>query len=657
MSYEYKFLNAEMPAREEVLEKTPNEISKELFRKLEAAGVETFLERFAGQQPMCRFGLMGACCQRCLWGPCRIDPLNPKRQRGICGADLDLVVAGNLLRSLAAGCAAHGTHALQVVETILSCTAGEDMPFSLKGEERVRELARRFAVEEGDLHKQARTLAGILLGSIKGGNNGILQVIEHYAPQEQLDRWKELGILPRSAMEEVFEALHLTTLGSCSDWKQLLKQEMRTALAYCYGALFPACLGQEMLFGIPETFSVPVEVNYGVLGKNTVNVLIHGHSPVLAECLVEAAKSLELQGLAYEAGAEKILLAGACCTGNALLSRHGVPPVANILALELVLATGAVDALVLDMQCAIPGLEHVARCFGVEIITTYDGNRFPRDRHIPFSPREARSQAREICLLAMENFKKRRDKDIFIPPGKTRALAGWGVESFFRAFGGVEKLGQYLAEGKIKGLVSIGGCNSPKLPYEYEHVTLAKELIRYGALVFTTGCASYALLNAGLASPEAADLAPGGLKEVCLKHGLAPVIPLGACTDNSRLVQIYSRVAAAAKKKTSQMPYCHSGPAPGSEKNIGQGLTFLLHGVSVHQGFPGGIPVPVHRPVENRRYHDELKLEMSNVARFFAEGAFKKLGARVYGEPYPNMAAKTIQMHLHRQRLALGWGG
>lgn len=657
MSYEYTFLNAQMPDRAEVLEKTPNESSKELFHKLEAAGVETFLERFAGQQPLCRFGLTGACCQRCLWGPCRIDPLNPKRQRGICGADLDLVVAGNLLRSLAAGCTAHGTHALQVVETILSCTNGESVPFPLTGEERVREMARRFAVEEGDVHKQARTLAGILLGSIKGGHTGILQLIKAYAPPEQLEKWEELGILPRSAMEEVFEALHLTTLGSCSDWRQLLKQEMRTALAYCYGALFPACLGQEMLFGIPETFPVPVEANYGVLKENAVNVLIHGHSPVLAECLVEAVRSPELQQLAREAGAEKILLAGACCTGNALLSRHGVPPVANILALELVLATGAVDALVLDMQCAIPGLEHVARCFGGEIITTYDGNRFPRGRHIPFSPREAGLQAREICLLAIESFKKRKDKDIFIPPGKTRALAGWGIESFFQAFGGAEKLGQYLAEGKIKGFVSIGGCNSPKVPYEYEHVTLAKELIRYGALVFTTGCASYALLNAGLASPEAADLAPGGLKEVCAQHGLAPVLPLGACTDNARLVQIYGRIAAQAKQKTSRMPFCHSGPAPGSEKNIGQGLTFLLHGVSVHQGFPGGIPVPLPRPVENRRYHDELELEISNVARFFAQEAFEKLGARVYVEPYPNLAGKTIQMHLHRRRLALGWRG
>lgn len=663
MPRKYPFLNAEVPSSEEVLKNTPNEGSRQLFSHLKEKGVESFLERFEAQQPQCRFGLTGTCCQRCLWGPCRLDPSEGSgKRRGICGADVDLVVAGNLLRSLAAGCSAHGTHAMEVVETIFATLNGQNTFFTFKGKERLLELAEKMELPSGGDEsekefKKAYFIAKLLKNCIKGGEGAILKLMELYAPQEQLARWKEMDIIPRSALEEVFEALHLTTLGSCSDYKELLKQEMRTALAYCYGTLLPASLGQEILFGLPEPFLTPLEVNYGVLKENNVNILLHGHSPVVAEGLIQAVRGESLKKEARQAGAEKINLAGACCTGNAILSRHGIPTVANILAIELVLATGAVDALVLDMQCALPGLKVVAECFGGKVVTTYKGNRFPGDSHIPLSLSDPLGQAETIVRAALENFKARRGKKTFIPTLKTKAVAGWGVESFLRIFEGAEKLAELLAEGTIKGLVSIGGCNSPKTPYELDHVTIARELVRFGALIFTTGCASYSLLNAGLASPEAARLAPSPLKELLEAKGLAPVFPLGACPDNSRLLRIYTQVASALGEEVCRLPFCHSGPAPGSEKNIGQGVTFLLHGVSVHQGFPAGIPVPLPRPVKGSRFHDELEMDMSNVARFFALEAPEILGARVYSEPYPNLAAKTIQMHLHRQRLGLGWKG
>ena len=421
------------------------------------------------------------------------------------------------------------------------------------------------------------------------------------------------------------------------------------------GAFFISTRTAPFLLGcctIKTTHSYPVEVDYGILKKESVNVLIHGHSPALAEALVQVANSPRGKEMAQKAGAKQINLAGACCTGKALLSRHGIPSVGNIMGMELILATSAVDALVLDMQCAIPGLQDVSQCYGGEIITTCESNRFAEARHIPFSPSTAAEKAEEVLSAAINNFQNRRGKEVYIPQEKTKALAGWEQESLLKALGGEDKLVEHLKEGDIKALVSIGGCNSPKVPYEFNHVELARKLIGYGALVLTTGCASYGLLNAGLASPEAANLASPGLKKVCLEHGIPPV---GACTDNARLVELYARLAAASSRKVREMPFCHSGPAPGSEKNIGQGLTFLLHGVSVHQGFAGGIPVPLPRPAKERQYEDEMELDACNVAHYFAEGAYEQLGARVYLEPYPHLAAKTIQMHLHRQRLGMGW--
>ncbi|MDI6725866.1 MAG: hypothetical protein QMD32_02795, partial [Smithellaceae bacterium] len=315
------------------------------------------------------------------------------------------------------------------------------------------------------------------------------------------------------------------------------------------------------------------------------------------------------------------------------------------------------DALVLDMQCAIPGLGQLAECFGGKIITTYPGNRFAGESHIPYSPEEADLQAREIIHLAIENFKARRGREVFIPASTALAVSGWEPGSFLNQFGGPEAVAGLLREGSIKGIVSLGGCDSPKVPFEFNHVELARGLISKGILVFTTGCASYALLNAGLASPEAAELAPKGLRDLCRKQGMAPVLPIGACTDNFRLLRIYRQIAEAAGHKIADMPFCHSGPAPGSEKNIGQGLTFLLHGVSVHQGFPGGMPVPLPVPAQDQRYTDDMEIKVHDISRFFAQEAYELLGARVYVEPYAQLAVKTIQMHLHRHRIRLTWPG
>lgn len=653
MPYQYKYLNAEMPTREEVLSKLPNEASRLLMDRIAEKGVESTWERFECQQPQCRHGITGVCCQRCLWGPCQITP---KRPKGICGADLNLIVAGNLLRWLAAGCSAHGTHARQVAEAIISLSKG-NAAFDAKGEVRIRELATYLGVDKEDRGKQLRAIGELLLGSITGGNGGIGPLMEKYAPSDRMALWREMGIMPRSAMEEVFEALHLTTLGSCSDWRELIRQEMKTALAYCYGALAPASLGQEILFGIPEVSREPVQVNLGVMKAGAVNIIIHGHSPVLAEMIVALVKSDEVKKAVKEAGAGEIVLMGACCTGKALLSRHGIPSVTGIMGSELAFATGALDALVLDMQCAIPGLGQLAECFGGKIITTYPGNRFAGESHIPYSPEEADRQAREIIHLAIENFKGRRGREVSIPASTALAVSGWEPGSFLNQFGGAARVAELLRQGAIKGIVSVGGCDSPKVPFEFNHVELARGLISQGILVFTTGCASYALLNAGLAGPAAAELAPAGLRELCRQYGMAPVLPIGACTDNFRLLKIYEQISHAAGHKVADMPFCHSGPAPGSEKNVGQGLTFLLHGVSVHQGFPAGIPVPMPKPVEHQRYADDMEIKLNDISRFFAQEAYELLGARVYVEPYPQLAAKTIQMHLHRHRMRLKWPG
>ncbi len=650
MKYSYSILNAEMPGKEDVKRMTPNRATREMLEHLEREGIETAFDRYISQQPQCSFGLSGLCCRRCLWGPCRLSIKGDKgKSRGICGADANVVVMGNLLRGLAAGCAAHGQHAKEVIETLILTAEGKT-GFEIVEKGVILELAKRFHLDTGKPFDQLAAAVGkILLDDLSRVEEAEMKTLLAYAPQERINTWREMGILPRSAFYEIVEALHKTTLGGDSDWKDLAKQELRTALAYCFSTLFGSSLATEALFGIPRPRTV--ELNYGILENSCVNILIHGHNPPLAEKIIEKIESPEIQRLAEDSGAQGIQLAGMCCTGLELLARHGIPSLGGILAQELIIGTGAIDAVIVDMQCVVPGLKTVADCWGTEIITTSQSNRIPGATHIPFDPIKADEIALEVARRAVGAYSRRHHSKTNIPAVKTKAIIGFSLEAILDAFGGRKNLLELLESGKIKGIVTVVGCNTTKVPYENSHVIIARELIKHGILVTTTGCSSQALLNAGLCSPAAAELAAEGLREVCQERGIPPVLAVGACVDNTRTIRLFIELAEEAGLPINKLPFLFSGPEPGNEKSIGQGVTFLALGVSVHQGFPGPIPVPIPMAREGSDYLDDYDRGGNDVADFFAEGIHDLLGSRVYSEPYPNLAAKLIQMHIRRKRL------
>ena len=590
----------------------------------------------------------------CQWGPCRIGPKTP---RGICGKDLNSMVIGNILRALVAGLAAHGRHAHECIMAIIAAAEGK-ANIKLLGEQRVWELAEKFGLDtEGKEFLQvAKEVALVLMDDLSRMFDKPIKMLEAYAPAERKEVWAKLGILPRSASYEVMEALHMTTLGSCTDWTALAEQELRAALAYCYSTLFGTSMATEILYGIPRP--VQTTVNYGVLKEDHVNILIHGHSPVMAEMVVEKIKTSEIQQLARDAGAKGIVVAGLCCTGDELLARYGVPTVTNILGQELAMGTGAVDAVVADMQCVIPGMKIVADCFGTEIITTCNSNRIPGATHIPFDPEKPETMDEDALLVAkkaIEAFARRDRSKIHIPQVTTKVMGGWSFESIIETFGGRDKLLTLLKEGKIKGIATVVGCNNPKVPYEYNHVTIVRKLIEANILVLTTGCCSHALLNAGVCSPDAAEWCGDGLAEVCRELGIPPVMAVGGCVDNARTLRLFMELAEEAGVAIKDMPFMFVGPEPGNEKTVGQGLSFLTHGVSNLVGFPAPVPVPIPKPKEDNP--EELERGSNDIVDFLAgdEGVLKLLGAKIYTEPYPKLAAQTIKMHIHRKRKGLGW--
>lgn len=655
MKHFYPSLNVEVPGKDDVKKVTPTKASRDMMTRLEEQGVETVFDRFEAQQPQCSFGLQGTCCRMCLWGPCR---LGPKTSRGICGRDSEAVVFANLLRGLAAGMACHARHAHEVILTLIAVSEGR-MNLDLKGGERVIELAGRLGLPASDetVKETAGAVGRIMLDDLGKLTAGTPALLRAYAPQHLVRLWEELDIMPRSPAYEIMEALHMTSLGGCSDWRAMASQELRSALAYGYGTLFGSSLATEILYGLPEPKTA--EVSYGVLKKDHVNILVHGHSPVMIEKVLEKIKSPEIQKRAGSAGAKGIVVGGMCCTGGELLARYGIPTVTNIMGQELALGTGAVDAVVVDMQCVIPGMQLVADCFGTRIITTCGSNRIPGAVHVPFDPERPESleeDASRIARTAVDAFKTRDRSRARIPRGTARVMAGWSCEAIIQALSGADQAAGLLKKGDIKGIATIVGCNTPKVPYENSHVTIAKKLIESDVLLTSSGCSSHALMNAGLCSPDAGDSAGPGLKRLCREAGIPPVLVIGGCVDNARTLRLFAAIAEAAGVPMPDMPFLFVGPEPGNEKAIGQGVTFLCHGISNVVGFPAQVPAAVPFLKEGARFNDELDPNRNPVVEFFGgEGLQDKLGAKVYVEVYPKIAAQTARMHIHRKRRSLGW--
>jgi len=652
--YPYPKLNTEMPDRADVLRLTPSAALPPLAEHMASLDLPSYLDRSDAQQRLCSWGLDGTCCRRCLWGPCRVTDSNP----GICGAGPAQVVMGNHLRMVAAAAAAHGSHARARLETILAITEGrEEGP--LRGMDRVRWLAERLDVplsssgaERSDL-EVARDVALVLYDDLSKARPGPMRLLHACAPQERVETWRELGVLPTSTMAEVFESLHRTTLGTDSDWRNTALQELRLAVAFFWGAVAPASFASEILYGRPSPTSG--EVGFGMLARGSgVKLAVHGHLPVAAEALLAAAEEPEMLAEAAAAGADGFDFYGICCSGQELLARHGVPSVTGILGQEFALATGALDALVVDLQCVLPAIMPVAREKGTIVVTTHDSNRLEGAVHMPAEPGTLPQAARKILGLACDAHRRRVGTVMCVPAVTAPARGGFDDETILEAFGGAGELLALLRRGDIIGLATLVSCNTPKVPFERSNVVLAKELLRRGVLVTTTGCAAHALLDAGLTADAARELCAPSLRAALERAGLPPVIPVGACVDNTRTMFLWLRLAEAAGTSLSALPLFYVGAEPGNEKALGMGMAFLAHGVNVLSGFPIPVPVPSAEQVPGGAA-DDMRRVANPVADFFSGETVSIMGARIMVEPAPELAAGAIHMDFRRKRWALGW--
>jgi carbon-monoxide dehydrogenase catalytic subunit len=427
--------------------------------------------------------------------------------------------------------------------------------------------------------------------------------------------------------------MHRTHMGVDNNWQSLLLQAMRNALSDGWGGSMIATEVSDILFGVPTPR--PTTVNAGVLKDDQVNIVVHGHNPVVSEMVSNACGSEELLALAKAKGAAGINLVGVCCTGNELLMRRGIAMAGNHLMTELILSTGAVDMMLVDYQCIMPSLGKVAGSYHTKMVSTSDKAQFPHMEHHEFHPHNAEKKAVEVVRAAVENYTNRGK--VLIPVAPQEAVGGFSVETIVGALGGTpEPLIDAIKAGKIRGAVGIVGCNNPKIKHDYGHVTLTRRLIENDILVVDTGCVAVATAKAGFKVPAAADMAGPGLKEICTALGIPPVLHMGSCVDNVRILVLVAALADALGVDISDLPVAGSAPEWYSEKAVTIGTYFVASGVTTHLG-----PMP---PITGSM----------NVVNLLTSGLNDVVGATFAVEPDPEKAAVFLRQTIEDKRNALG---
>jgi len=612
-----------------------------MIKQMADQGIETAWDRLEQQEPQCGFGQLGLCCRICNMGPCRIDPFGEGPQRGVCGADADTIIARNFLRAVAAGTSAHSDHGRGVAHTFLAMARGEAPDYGIKDRKKLLALAKEWDVKTEDRSDMeiAQEIGELALAEF-GKPHGTQRMAER-APAPRKEIWKKLDITPRAVDREVVESLHRSTMGVDQDYKSLIMHASRCALADGWGGSMIATALQDIMFGVP--YPRHGQINLGVLKADQVNLVVHGHEPLLSEMVAMASTLPELVAEARKAGAAGINVAGICCTANELLVRHGIPVAGNFLSQELAIATGAVDVMCVDVQCIMQGLTEVTKCYHTKLITTSEKAHIAGVEHVQMDEAKALETAKTIVRKAIEAYTKRRGP-VVIPDDVGEAIVGFSHEAINYHLGGrfrasYRPLNDNIMNGRIRGVVGVVGCTNPKMTMDEYHVGLVKELIKRDVLVVTTGCAQIACGKVGLLTPEAARLCGPGLAEVCETVGIPPVLAVGSCVDNTRILEAVTEMVreGGLGDDLSALPVAGACLEHITEKALAIGQYFVASGALVvfaRKLFPIS--------------------PASEVFRYLTEGIEADTGGKWAVEDDPIKAADIICAHIEGKRDALG---
>ena len=562
--------------------------TNELLETGKKVGADSWQQRVKNQTPHCGFGEAGTCCRICSMGPCRITPKAP---RGICGCDVHGIVGRNYLRFTAGGSATHSDHGRQICHTLYQTHEGG--AYQVKDPEKLKRIAHEWGIETEDknIYDLAHEVAETAL--LEYGKPFGVQRFLKRAPEHTQELWHNAGIEPRAIDREVSQAMHMTHMGCSSLPEALIKQSLRAGLSDGWGGSMMGTEFSDVLFGTPKPMDTTA--NIGVMDKDMVNIIVHGHDPSLSEMIVFYAQDPEMIALAKANGAKGINIAGVCCTGNEVAMRQAIPMAGNFLQQENVVLTGACEAIVVDVQCIFPALGPLSKCFHTKFITTSPIARMPDSDFIEFHEETAGENAKAIVKLAVENFKNRNPELVHIPQLKAKARVGYSVEAIKKCLDGVTNshvditgttrpLVDVVKSGVLRGAVAMVGCNNPKVRPDTAHIELMKKLLKNDIIVILSGCSAQAAAKAGLMDLDAKEYCGEGLRRVCELVGIPPVLHMGSCVDISRMMILASDIAKDWGINISQIPLCGCAPEWMSEKAVSIGNYVVATGIDTYLG-------------------------------------------------------------------------
>ena len=628
--------------------RTPQEQSidpaaQEMLIRADEMGISTAFSRADDMAP-CNIGSAGMCCKICGMGPCR---LTKDGQTGVCGATIDTIQARNLIRSIAAGAAAHSDHGRDMAMTLKAAANGEAEGYYIRDVAKLRTVATHYDIEiEGRSPEEiANELADLYIAQF-GQQTGAIAPIRR-APAKRQKLWEEQGVIPRGIDREVVEALHRTHIGDDQDPEHILQHAIRASLSDGWGGSLIATDVSDILFGTPAP--ILGQANLGVLKEDMVNVIVHGHEPTLSQMIVAASQIPEIIEYAKAAGAKGIQLSGICCTANEILMRQGIPAAGNFLQQELSILTGAVEAMVVDVQCIMQALVSLAENFHTKIITTSPKVKIKGATHIQFDEHKALTIAKEILKEAIDNYKNRGKTQI--PKDREDLVPGFSHEYINYMLGGSYRasfrpLNDAIMSGRIRGVAAIVGCNNPRSQHDYLHTYVVEKLLKEDVLIVQTGCGAIASAKLGLMLGEAGlDKVGPGLQEVCEAIGIPPVLHMGSCVDNTRILTVLTQIVeeGGLGDDIDQVPAVGLAPEWMSEKAlsiatycVASGAYVIFGGTSPVSGMPDRVS------------------DSDRVSSLISNGWEKIYGGKLEFIPDPDEMIRATLAHIDKKRADLG---
>ncbi|OGO64506.1 MAG: carbon-monoxide dehydrogenase catalytic subunit [Chloroflexi bacterium RBG_19FT_COMBO_55_16] len=632
-----------MARKRSIEEQTIDPAAQAMLIRADELGISTAFTRADNLAP-CNVGGAGMCCKLCGMGPCR---LTKEGQTGICGATIDTIQARNLIRAIAAGSAAHSDHGRDMAFTLKAVAEGVAEGYTIKDVAKLRTIAAKYdiPIEKRSPEEIANDLADLYISQFGQQKGAIAPVIR--APKKRQELWKERGVIPRGIDREVVEALHRTHIGDDQDPEHILQHAIRTGLADGWGGSMIATDVADILFGTPAPLLG--QANLGVLKDDMVNVVVHGHEPTLSEMIVTASQDPEIIEYAKAAGAKGINLSGICCTANEILMRQGIPAAGNFLHQELAILTGSVEAMVVDVQCIMQALVDLAGNFHTKVITTSPKVKIKGATHIEFDEHKALTIAKQILRTAIDNYQNRGETHI--PQVREDLIPGFSHEYINYMLGGSYRssfrpLNDAIMTGRIRGVAAIVGCNNPRSSQDYLHTKVVRDLLKQDVLIVQTGCGAIASAKLGLLLGEAGlDQVGPGLREVCEAVGIPPVLHMGSCVDNTRILTVLTQMVeeGGLGDDIDQVPAVGLAPEWMSEKALAIATYCVASGAYVI--FGGSSPVS---GMPDRVEDSDI------VLRYISEGWEKLYGGKLEFIADPDEMIRSTLEHIDKKRAALG---